>query len=146
MALIQKTYSPKASDISKKWYLVDAEGKILGRLASKIADILRGKHKPTYAPHMDDGDYVIVINAEKIKLTGRKADVKEYFHHSKYVGSKRFINIKKYLKEKPEFIIEHAVWGMMPKTKLSRKIFKNLKVYRGSEHPHAAQKPEKLEI
>jgi large subunit ribosomal protein L13 len=146
MATVQKTYTPKGADIEKKWYIIDAEGKVLGRLATRVADILCGKHKPTYAPHMDDGDFIIIINAEKVKLTGRKMEDKEYFHHTKHVGNERFTNIQKYFKEKPEFIIEHAVWGMLPKTRLGRKIFKNMKIYRGTEHPHAAQKPEKLEI
>ena len=146
MATVQKTYTPKGADIEKKWFIIDAEGKVLGRLATRVANILCGKHKPTYAPHMDDGDFVIIINAEKVKLTGRKMEDKEYFHHTKHVGNERFTNIKKYFKEKPEFVIEHAVWGMLPKTRLGRKIFKNMKIYRGNEHPHSAQKPEKLEI
>ena len=146
MSGIQTTFSPKASQIEKKWYLIDAEGKVLGRIATRISDILRGKHKPGYTPHLDDGDYIIIINAEKVKLTGRKSEDKEYFHHTKWVGNEKFTNIKKVLKEKPEFVIEHAVWGMMPKSKLGKQVFNNLKIYRGSEHPHAAQKPEKLEI
>ena len=146
MSGIQKTFTPKASQIEKKWYLIDAEDKVLGRIATRIADMLRGKHKPGYTPYQDDGDNIIVINAEKVKLTGRKGEDKEYFHHTKYVGNESFTNIKKVMKEKLEFVIEHAVWGMMPKSKLNRKIFNNLKIYRGSEHPHAAQKPEKLDI
>jgi large subunit ribosomal protein L13 len=143
---IQSTFSPRASQIEKKWYLIDAEGKVLGRIATRISDILRGKHKPGYTPHLDTGDNIIVINAEKVKLTGRKSEDKEYFHHTKWVGNEKFTNIKKVLKEKPEFVIEHAVWGMMPKSKLGKQVIQNLKIYRGSEHPHAAQKPEKLEI
>ena len=146
MSGLQTTFSPKASEINKKWYIVDAEGKILGRLATRLSDILRGKHKPGYTPHLDDGDNIIVINAEKIVLTGNKGEDKEYFHHTKYVGSETFTNIKKYMKAKPEYILDRAIWGMMPKTKLGHKIFKNLKIYRGSDHPHTAQKPEKLEI
>lgn len=146
MSGIQTTFSPKASQIEKKWYLIDAEGKVLGRIATRISDILRGKHKPGYTPHMDDGDFIIVINAEKVKLTGRKSEDKEYFHHTKWVGNEKFTNIKKVLKEKPEFVIEHAVWGMMPKSKLGKQVFQNLKIYKGNDHPHAAQKPEKLEI
>ena len=147
MSAIQTTFTPKASQIEKKWYIVDAEGKILGRLATRVADVLRGKHKPGFAPHMDGGDnIIIIINAEKVKLTGRKSEDKEYFRHTKHVGNEKFTNIKKVIKEKPEFVIEHAVWGMLPKTRLGRKVFKNLKIYKGSEHPHAAQKPEILEV
>jgi large subunit ribosomal protein L13 len=143
---IQKTYSMKASEIDKKWYIIDADGKILGRLASEIAKILRGKNKPTFTPHMDMGDNVIVINAEKIVLTGSKAEDKEYFRHSQYPGGIKFVNIKKIKKERPEYVIEHAVKLMLPKSRLGRKIFGNLKVYTGAEHPHQAQKPEPLDI
>ncbi len=146
MNTVQKTYSMTASEIDKKWLIVDAEGKVLGRLATEIALLLRGKHKPSFTPHLDMGDYVVVINAEKIVLTGNKAEDKEYFKHTEYPGGKRFINIKKFLAEKPEFVIEHAVKGMLPKNKLNNKIMKNLKVYVGSEHPHEAQKPEAVEI
>ncbi len=143
---IQKTYSMKASEISKKWYVIDAEGKVLGRLATQIAMILRGKNKPTFTPYLDMGDNVIVINAEKIVLTGSKADDKEYFRHSQYPGGIKFVNIKKMWKERPQFIIEHAVKSMLPKNRLGRKIFGNLKVYKGADHPHQAQTPEPLEI
>ena len=143
---IQKTYSIKKSEIEKKWFVVNADGKILGRMATEIAMILRGKKKPEFTPHMDMGDNVIVINADKVLLTGTKLDDKEYFKHSQYPGAKKFVNIKKIQKEKPEFIIEHAVKGMLPKNRLGRKIFKNLKVYKGSEHPHEAQNPELLNI
>lgn len=146
MKSIQTTYSLKATDIDKKWFLVDAEGKVLGRLATEVARILRGKHKPTFAPHLDMGDNVIIINAEKVLLTGTKSNDKEYFSHSQYPGGIKFRNIKKVLKEKPEFIIEHAVKGMLPKGPMGRKVFKNLKVYAGTQHPHDAQQPEKLEI
>ena len=146
MSDIQKTYSMKASEIEKKWYLVDAGGKVLGRLAVEIAKVLRGKNKPVFTPHMDTGDNVVVINAEKIVLTGTKDQDKEYFSHSGYPGGVKFTNIKKMMEKKPEFILEHAVKGMLPKNKLGRKIFKNLKVYSGSDHPHSAQKPEILEI
>jgi large subunit ribosomal protein L13 len=132
----------KASEVEKKWVLIDAEGKVLGRLATEIAMILRGKNKPSFTPHMDMGDNVIVINAEKIVLTGKKSEDKEYFKHTEYPGGKRFINIKKYIAEQPEFIITNAVKGMLPKTKLGKQILTNLKVYTGPEHPHAAQKPE----
>ena len=146
MNTVQKTYSMKASEIEKKWLLVDAEGKVLGRLATEIATLLRGKHKPSFTPHMDMGDYVVVINADKVVLTGSKAEDKEYFKHTEYPGGKRFTNIKKILEENPEFVIEHAVKGMLPKNRLNRKVIQNLKVYVGTEHPHEAQKPEKIEI
>jgi len=136
----------KASEIDKKWFLIDADGKILGRLAVKIANILRGKHKPSFTPHMDMGDNIIVVNADKVVLSGSKNETKEYFSHSQYPGGIKFTNIKKIKATKPEFIIEHAVKGMLPKNKLGRKIFNNLKVYSGPEHPHIAQLPEKLEI
>jgi len=142
MSNLQKTFSIKASEIEKKWRLIDAEGKILGRLASDIAMLLRGKTKPTFTPNMDMGDNVIVINAEKIVLTGKKSEDKDYFKHSKYPGGEKFVNIKKIMAENPEFIIMNAVKGMMPKNKLSREILKNLRIYAGPKHPHAAQKPE----
>lgn len=143
-ANLQKTFSMKASQIDKKWHLIDAEGKVLGRLATDIALILRGKTKPSFTPTMDMGDNVVVINAEKVVLTGSKAEDKDYFSHSGYPGGGKFTNIKKLMAEKPEFVIEHAVKGMLPKNKLSRKIIKNLKIYAGPEHPHAAQKPQPL--
>jgi len=146
MSDIQTTYSMKASEIDKKWKLVDAKGKILGRLATEVATILRGKNKPGYTPHMDMGDYVVIINADKVALSGTKAEDKDYFTHSQYPGGEKFINIKKIMQKKPEFVIEHAVKGMLPKSRLGRKIFKNLKVYAGTEHPHDAQLPEKIEI
>ena len=139
---IQKTYTMKASEINKKWFLIDADGKILGRLASEIARLLRGKHKPDFTSHLDMGDNVIVINAEKVALTGNKREDKEYFRHSQYPGGIKFVNIKKFWVKQPEFIIEHAVKCMLPKGRLGRKIFGNLKVYAGTEHPHQAQKPE----
>ncbi|MBP7603647.1 MAG: 50S ribosomal protein L13 [Spirochaetes bacterium] len=144
MIIRQKTYSMKASEIDKKWYIVDADGKVLGRLATEIASILRGKKKPGFTPHLDMGDNVIVINAEKVLLTGRKSEEKEYFSHSKYPGGEKFTNIKKIMKEKPEFVIETAVKGMLPKNRLGRKMAGNLKVYAGADHPHQAQKPEEL--
>lgn len=143
---IQKTYAMKASEINKKWFVVDAEGKVLGRLATEIATILRGKNKPDYTPYLDMGDNVVVINAEKIVLTGNKSEDKEYFRHSQYPGGIKFVNIKKYMKERPEFVVENAVKGMLPKTRLGRKIIKNLKVYSGSNHPHTAQKPEAINL
>jgi large subunit ribosomal protein L13 len=143
---MQKTYSLKGSDIHKKWFVIDADGKILGRLASEAAKILRGKNKPDFTPNLDMGDNVIVINAEKVVLTGSKPEDKEYFRHSQYPGGIKFVNIKKIKKERPEFIIEHAVKSMLPKSRLGRKVFSNLKVYAGTEHPHQAQKPEPLDI
>lgn len=143
---IQKTYVMKQSEIEKKWYLVDAEGKVLGRLATEIADRLRGKHKPTYSPNLDMGDNIIVINAEKVVLTGSKSQDKDYFSHSHYPGGVKFTNIKKIMKEKPEFVILHAVKGMLPKTKMGKQVIGNLKIYTGSDHPHAAQKPEIINL
>ncbi len=143
---MQKTYSLKGSDIHKKWFVIDADGKVLGRLASEAAKILRGKNKPDFTPNLDMGDNVIVINAEKVVLTGSKPEDKEYFRHSQYPGGIKFVNIKKIKKERPEFIIEHAVKSMLPKNRLGRKVFSNLKVYAGTEHPHQAQKPEPLDI
>jgi len=146
MNVIQKTYSMKESEINKKWVLVDAEGKILGRLATEIATILRGKNKPEFTPHLDMGDYVVVINADKILLSGAKSEDKDYFTHSQYPGGIKFINIKKKMAEEPEFVIQHAVKGMLPKNRLSRQILKNLKVYAGEKHPHEAQNPEIINI
>jgi large subunit ribosomal protein L13 len=143
---IQKTYSLKASEISKKWFIIDADGRILGRLASEVAKLLRGKHKPNFTPHLDMGDNVIIINAEKIVLSGKKPEDKEYFRHSQYPGGIKFVNIKKFWDKRPEFIIEHAVRCMLPKGRLGRKIFGNLKVYAGMDHPHQAQKPELIDF
>ncbi len=144
--ILQKTYAMKASQIEKKWFIIDAEGKILGRVATQIAHILRGKHKLNYSPNMDMGDNIIVVNADKIVLSGTKNDDKEYYSHSHYPGGIKFANIKKVRKEKPEFILEHAVKGMLPKNKMGRRLFLNLKVYAGNEHPHKAQTPEKLDV
>ena len=141
-----KTFSAKAQDIEHKWYVVDAQGKTLGRLASEIATILRGKHKPIYTPHVDCGDYVIVINAEKVWTTGMKLDQKIYYRHSGYPGGLREITLREQLKKFPSRVIESAVKGMLPKNRLGRKIYKKLKVYAGSTHPHAAQKPEVLDL
>jgi large subunit ribosomal protein L13 len=143
---IQKTYSMKEADIAKKWVLIDADGKVLGRVATEIVNHLRGKNKPTFSPNIDMGDGVIVINAEKIVLTGTKAEDKDYFTHSKHPGGKKFTNIKKIMEEKPEYIIERAVKGMMPKNKLGKNLLGNLKVYKGSKHPHEAQKPETINL
>ena len=141
-----KTFIPKAADIERKWYVVDAEGKTLGRLASEVAMILRGKRKPTYTPHMDCGDYVIVINAEKVAVTGKKRQEKIYKRHTGYPGGLREVTFEKLQARKPEEIIRHAVKGMLPDGKLGRQMYKKLKVYAGPEHAHAAQKPEVLEF
>lgn len=141
-----KTYSLKLEDIEKKWYLIDAQGKTLGRLATQVAAMLRGKHKPTFTPHMDMGDNVVVINAEKVQLTGRKAEQKMYYRHSGYPGGIKGIGFSELIKKKPELVITHAVKGMIPHNRLGRAIMKHLKVYRGPEHPHESQNPETLEI
>lgn len=141
-----KTYSAREEDIERQWYLVDAQGKTLGRLSSEIAKILRGKNKPVYTPHVDCGDYVVVINAEKVWTTGRKLDQKTYYRHSGYPGGLKDITLREQLDRFPERVIEHAVKGMLPKNRLGRKMFKKLKVYAGAEHPHAAQQPQPLEL
>lgn len=136
-----KTYQPKAAEISRQWILVDAEGQNLGRLATRVANMLRGKTKPTFTPHMDVGDFVIVINAEKVTFTGKKATQKTYYHHSQYPGGIKGVTLGKRLQEAPERVIESAVRGMLPKTKLGDALFGKLKVYAGPNHPHAAQQP-----
>jgi len=141
-----KTYMAKAEEVKRKWYVVDAAGKPLGRVASEVAKILRGKHKPTYTPHVDTGDHVIVLNAEKVVLTGKKLDQKYYRHYSGYPGGLKEIKYRHFMAAKPEKAFELAVKGMLPKNSLGRAMFKKLKVYRGNEHNHQAQKPEKLEI
>ena len=145
-SLSYKTISANASTVTKEWVVIDAADEVLGRLASQIAKILRGKNKPSYTPHVDCGDYVIVINAEKVKLTGDKLTEKVYVRHTGYPGGQRFATAQDYLKKKPEFVIEEAVRGMLPKTRLGEAIFKNLKVYAGSEHPHAAQNPKAIKL
>ena len=139
-----KTYLPKESEIERKWYVVDAEDKVLGRLAVEIANILRGRNKPTYTPHLDTGDYIIVVNAEKVKLTGAKNEKKIYEDYSGWMGGDSYVNIKDMRENKPEFIIEHAVKGMLPRNRLGRQMIKKLKIYAGSEHPHEAQQPKPL--
>ena len=139
-----KTYMPSAATIERKWYVVDATDMTLGRMASEIAKVLRGKNKPTYTPHIDTGDYVIVINAEKIAVTGKKMDTKMYFRHSDYIGGVTEMSLKEKLATKPEEVIEIAVKGMLPKGPLGRQMYKKLFVYAGPEHEHAAQKPEVL--
>ncbi len=141
-----KTFSAKHSDIDRSWYIVDADQQVVGRLATKIATILRGKHKPTFTPHMDLGDYVIVINADKARFTGSKEESKQYFSYSGYPGGAKLQSPKELRESKPIFIIEHAVKGMLPKGKLGRQMFNKLKVYAGSEHPHEAQQPESLTV
>ena len=140
------TYSAKKSDVQKKWFVVDANGAVLGRLASVVASRLRGKHNPLFTPHVDTGDWVIVINADKIVLTGRKLDEKNYYRHSGYIGSLKTISAKELLEKRPEDLVRFAVKGMLPKNKLGRKLFKKLKVYAGDEHPHQAQRPEALQM
>lgn len=133
-------------DADRKWRVVDAEGKTLGRLASEIAMTIRGKRKPTFTPNADTGDFVVVVNADKVALTGKRAELKYYLRHSGYPGGQRRTTIKEVFEKKPEFVVRHAVWGMLPKNRLGRKLIKKLKVYASPEHPHAAQKPEPLEI
>ncbi|MCI9429649.1 MAG: 50S ribosomal protein L13 [Lachnospiraceae bacterium] len=139
-----KTFMASPSTIDRKWYVVDAENKTLGRLAAEVAKVLRGKNKPIFTPHMDTGDNVIVINASKIKVTGKKLDQKIYYHHSEYVGGMKETTLREKMAKKPEQVIELAVKGMLPKGPLGRQMFKKLHVYAGSEHAHAAQKPEVL--
>ena len=145
-SLSYKTISANAATVTKEWVVIDATNEVLGRLASQIAKILRGKNKPGYTPHVDCGDYVIVVNAEKVKLTGDKLTEKVYVRHTGYPGGQRFATAPDYLKKKPEFVIEEAVRGMLPKTRLGEAIFKNLKVYAGAEHPHAAQNPKAIKL
>jgi large subunit ribosomal protein L13 len=140
------TYSAKRSDNQEKWCVFDASGAVLGRFASQVAQRLRGKHNPLFTPHADTGDWVIVINAAKIILTGRKMDRKIYYRHSGYIGSLKETNAKELLEKKPEELVRLAVKGMLPKNKLGRKLFKKLKVYAGEKHPHEAQQPEVLQI
>lgn len=140
------TYSAKESDNKNKWWVVDAEGAVLGRLATVVAAHLRGKHNPLFTPHVDTGDAVIVVNADKIVLTGRKLDQKEYYRHSGYIGGLKTITAKKLLEKRPEDLVRFAVKGMLPKNRLGRRLFKKLKVYAGGEHPHRAQQPENLEL
>ncbi len=142
--LSYKTISANKATVKKEWFVVDAEGEVLGRLASKVAKILRGKHKPSFTPHVDCGDNVIIINAEKVRLTGNKLEEKQYVRHSGYPGGQRFTTPSDLLKKHPERIVEKAVKGMLPKNRLGRQIYKNMKVYVGSEHKHEAQQPKKL--
>ena len=138
------TYMAKPGEVERKWYVVDAEGQTLGRLASEVAKVLRGKNKPVYTPHVDTGDYVIIVNADKVAVTGKKMDQKIYYHHSDYVGGMKETTLKEMMAKKPEKVLELAVKGMLPKGPLGRSMIKKLHVYAGPEHNHAAQKPEVL--
>lgn len=141
-----KTFVPKKDEIEKKWWLINAEGKILGRLATEVAVLLRGKKKPEYVDFLDSGDFVIIINAEKVKTTGKKLEQKKYYSHSGYPGGLKEKTLKEILEKKPEEVIRKAVWGMIPKNKLGRAVYKKLKVYRGPHHPHEAQKPQEYQF
>ena len=141
-----KTYSAKPGEVQQNWHLIDMEDQVLGRAATKIADLLRGKNKPEFTPHTDCGDFVIVINASKVKLTGRKIDDKMYYRHSGHIGHLKQENARKLLDRKPEEVIRHAVKGMLPKNDLGKKLLKKLKIYADANHPHDAQKPQTLEI
>ena len=141
-----KTYTPKKADITREWHLIDAKDKTLGRISTKIADILRGKNKPIFSPHMDCGDYVVIINAKDIKLTGNKLSQKKYYRHSRYPGGFKEITAEKLLDQKPEKILEKAIYGMIPNNKLKKDILKKLKIFAGSEHSHAGQNPKPLEL
>jgi large subunit ribosomal protein L13 len=141
-----KTFIPKEEDIRRKWWVVNAEGKVLGRLASRVASVLRGKHKPIYTPHLDVGDHVVVVNAAKVTLTGKKLEKKLYRHHSGYPGGLKSIKYKDLLSRHPEMAIKLAVKGMLPHNRLGRKMLKKLKVYRSATHPHGAQQPAELKI
>jgi len=141
-----KTYSLKESEMQRDWYVVDATGKTLGRLATEIAQVLRGKHKPCYTPHMDCGDFVIVVNADKIRVTGRKLDQKMYYRHSGYPGGLKSTTLRRQLETHPERVLEAAVRGMLPKNRLGRRMFKKLKVYASPTHPHEAQQPKPLDL
>ena len=144
---MSKTFSATPADIQQDWYVVDAEGMVLGRLATEVARIIRGKHKPIFTPHMDTGDGVIVINASKVRVTGRKAEQKRYFHHTGYMGHERFTPFASMIEKHPERVIEKAVYGMLPKTALGRGALRGkLRVYAGAEHPHTAQTPKTLNL
>lgn len=139
------TYMAKPTEVERKWYVIDAAGKPLGRVAATAATLLRGKHKPIYTPHIDTGDHVIIINAAQVVLTGKKLDQKVYYHHSGYPGGLKAQGYRQLMLRKPEFVLERAIRGMLPKNRLGRAMFRKLKVYAGGEHPHAAQKPEPWE-
>ena len=141
-----KTYSAKPTEVDRKWYVIDADGQVLGRMASEIAKVLRGKHKPQFTPHIDTGDFIVVTNAEKVALTGKKEVQKSYVSHSHYPGGVKIDHVKDLLKKRPERVIESAVWGMLPHNNLGRQLFRKLKVYTGSEHPHASQSPVEMKV
>ncbi len=141
-----RTFAPKKDEIEKKWWVINAEGKTLGRLATEVAVLLRGKRKPEFAHFVDCGDFVVVINAEKINVTGKKLEQKKYYSHSGYPGGLKVKTLKELLDKKPEEVVRKAVWGMIPKGKLGRAVYKKLKVYRGSHHPHEAQKPQEYQF
>ena len=143
---MRTTFMANSGNITRKWYVVDAEGKTLGRLAAGVAEILRGKNKVTFTPHIDTGDYVIVINADKVVLTGKKEQTKVYFHYTGYVGGDRYMKAGDALQQKPVWVVEHAIRGMLPKNKLGDQMFRKLHVYAGAEHPHAAQQPEEIKF
>lgn len=141
-----KTYMAKAAEVERAWHLIDAQDKVLGRMAARIATILQGKHKPIYTPHCDTGDFIVVVNADKVRITGRKLEEKKIRWHSGFIGGLKEITLKRFMEKKPEQVVRLAVRRMLPKTKLARQMIKKLKVYRGEEHPHQAQKPELLDI
>ncbi len=141
-----KTYMAKKGEVEQKWFVIDADGVVLGRLASRVASIVRGKNKPIFTPHVDTGDNVIILNADKIRLTGRKLDAKKYYRHSGYPGGIHETTARKLLEKKPEEVLRHAIWGMLPHNRLGRKLLKKVKIYAGESHPHAAQKPEVLDV
>ena len=143
---MRTTFMANSGNITRKWYVVDAEGKTLGRLAAGVAEIRRGKNKVTFTPHVDTGDYVIVINADKVVLTGKKEQTKVYFHYTGYVGGDRYMKAGDALQQKPVWVVEHAIRGMLPKNKLGDQMFRKLHVYAGAEHPHAAQQPEEIKF
>ena len=141
-----RTFIPKKGDIEQKWWLINAEGRILGRMATEVADLIRGKRKPQFTSHLDTGDFVVIVNAEKIKVSGRKLDQKKYYTHSLYPGGIKEEALKDLLERKPEEVVKKAVWGMIPKGKLGRALYKKLKVYRGPSHPHEAQNPQEYKF
>jgi len=141
-----RTFTAKTAEIKRQWYVVDAQGQTLGRLASKIAPILKGKHKPTYTPHLDCGDYVVVLNVDKVRVTGRKLDQKIYYRHSEYPGGLKSINLRDQLAQHPDRVLFAAVKGMLPKNRLGRQMIKKLKLYAGEVHPHQAQQPKSLQV
>jgi large subunit ribosomal protein L13 len=141
-----RTFIPKKDDIDQKWWLINAEGRVLGRMATEVADLIRGKRKPQFTSHLDTGDFVVIVNAEKIKVSGRKLEQKKYYSHSGYPGGIKEETLKDLLERKPEEVVKKAVWGMIPKGKLGRALYKKLKVYRGPSHPHEAQNPQEYKF